>query len=388
MSKLTRRHMVYTLAFCSIIVTGAALFFGSFSENKSVELAHDTAVVTSSAPKTTQQANTHVNEVKTVTPVDLPVETNSVENPFLEKETKARLIQIADNFSEDIQYPHYSKPIRNNDELEKYLPNRSVASSVALRPSDDSSPRISIKSSKHQYFTGENIVSIARIDGLDTDQAVSVSARLVRNGHVLSETRGIRSEQDTASFDITFNKLDALENTGSGLLRIIAHFDMGNFAPKNKGYEIGTPVNYVNVVASIDHVGAAQVNDVFLDIPVYVNTTNVGFHQVSANLYNAKTGKALLHLSAEKELLSERDVIPLQAHITALKAMKHEGPYELKDISLTRMPSRPDFKTEYGHVPQISFHISGYPFSDYEDAPYVDEQAQARLEFLTKLGGS
>ncbi len=71
-----------------------------------------------------------------------------------------------------------------------------------------------------------------------------------------------------------------------------------------------------------------------------------------------------------------------------LKKMGHEGPYELKDIKLIRSPSAPKYLTQQGLVEVASFSIAGFPFSEYEDIPYVDEQAQARLDFLTQLGST
>ncbi len=301
--------------------------------------------------------------------------------PFFEAETKARLIQIADTFSEDIQYPEYSKPIRNKDELQKYLPNQSVASSLDLDVKKDNSPSISIKSSKLQYFRGEEIIGEAAISNLTNDDIVSVSARLVTSGNIVAETEGRRiGASDTFLVSFEPDSLDVPPKVTE--LRLIANFNV-----EGRRYEIGTPVKYVNVVASIDYVADAQVNDTFLEVPVYLTTSQLGYHQISANLYNAETGRALVHLSAYKDVLVEKDFIVLKAHIAALKVAGHEGPYFLDDLTLTRMPSPPRFITEFGTVPDEKITLNGYPFSDYRDEPYIDEQAQERLEFLSKLGG-
>lgn len=305
-----------------------------------------------------------------------------MDNPFFEAETKARLIQVADDFAEDIQYPDYSKPIRHQSELQKYLPNQSIASSLPLNSKDENSPRISVKTSKLHYFQGEPIVGEAVVDGLKGNERVDVSVRLVNAGQVLSESHAQPLDNAGKVFYLEFIPENIPSVNGDGNIRLVAQFTIDQ-----KVYEIGTPVQYINSVASIDYVSDAQVNDTFLEIPVYITTYQPGYHQVSANLYNADTGEALLHLSADKELLVEKDFILLRAHIAALKVTKHEGPYELKDLSLTRMPSPPQFSTEYGRVPDDSISLSGFPFDDYRDEPYLDEEAQERLEFLTKLGG-
>ena len=223
----------------------------------------------------------------------------------------------------------------------------------------------------------------ASIQGLTAQQTVNVSARLVQNGKTLGRASVVQSPQTPEVFNLFFDGLDDPLVDTQGSIRIIGQFKVGS-----QSYEIGTPINYVQSVASVDYVGAAQIHEAYLHIPVYITTTNPGYHLVSANLYNAETGQALLHLSEQKELLIEHDYIELKGHVAALKVMGHEGPYELKELSLTRMPSRPNYTTEYGLVAQDSFTIEGFAFSDYQDSPYVDEQAQERLDFLAKLGGN
>ena len=106
-----------------------------------------------------------------------------------------------------------------------------------------------------------------------------------------------------------------------------------------------------------------------------------------AALEVADTGKPLVHITAEKELLIENDFILLKSHIVSLKAAGSEGPYILKDFTLIRMPSAPTFMTEYGKVPEEGIAINGFSFSEYRDEPYEDAEAKERLEFLSKLGG-
>lgn len=311
------------------------------------------------------------------------VETNveELENPFFEAETKARLIQVADHFAEDIQYPVYSKPIRSREELEKYLPNRSVDSGVQLDVKNPDSPRISLKTSKLQYFRGEEIVAEAVLEGALNPQFVEVQTRLVMDGQVLLE-----KEADAGSLKTRFHvNIDSNlipSSIDSADLRLIASFSIDS-----RRYEIGTPLKYVNAIARIDYVGSSEVIDSVLQIPVYVTTSEPGFHQLSAILYNAETGEPVVQVNAEKELLVATDFIPLQAHIAALKVSGYEGPYLLKDFSLVRMPAEPDYTTKYGRVPSQGFQVNGYSFSDYLDEPFVDEDAQERLEFLRKLGG-
>jgi hypothetical protein len=50
------------------------------------------------------------------------------------------------------------------------------------------------------------------------------------------------------------------------------------------------------------------------------------------------------------------------------------------------MPSSPNFTTEYGSASEDSYAINGYAFDEYDDVPYVDEEAQQRHEFLQQVG--
>jgi len=385
--KLSKKQSLYAVSLSTFV---ALLFVFFIQKSDDSSLTNQTILPElkqKSEPTlvSSQQAKTEFDfkAKKRAIPIAEALEKNYLENPFSGQETKARLAQISDGFAEDIQYPTTSKPIRDDVALQKYRPNQSIASSVAISPKQKDSPQISIKSSKHQYFVGETITAIAQVQGLAAKQNISILGKLIQNGQQIASAKVSPFPQDPHQFELRFESLGDIEIDSTNLARVVASFQFDN-----EHYEIGTAVNYVNAVASVDHVAVAQVENEYLSIPVYINTTVPGYHQVSAILYKADSNQALLSLSAEKELLTNYDAIPLKAHIAALKAMGHQGPYILKDLTLTRMPSKPTFTTEYGTVSQESFDIEGFPFSDYQDLPYVDEQAQARLEFLTQLGSS
>ena len=385
--KLSKKHSIYAISLSSFLLIGLALFINTNNDkplaNKTAPTITEEKTVPKIEPLQVAEPAFQFQAKKRAVPIAKALEKNYLENPFSGQETKARLIQISDGFAEDIQHPTTSKPIRDEVALQKYLPNQSVASSIAISPKIENSPEVSIKSSKHQYFMGESITAIAQVHGLTAEQNISVSGRLIQNGKQITTAMITPLAQDPHQFELNFHSLDNLELNSANLARVVASFQLGS-----QHIEIGTAINYVSAVASVDHIAAAQVENEYLSIPIYITTSSPGYHQVSGILYKADSKQALLSLSAEKELLTNYDAIPLKAHIAALKSMGHEGPYVLKDVTLTRMPSKPKFTTEYGTVSQDSFNIEGFPFSDYQDVPYVDEQAQARLEFLTQLGSS
>lgn len=335
---------------------------------QNVEMADDIEIT--SVPKP--------NTAPVVTKVE--DERNPEDNPFFEAETKARLIQVTQEFAQDIQYPDFSKPIRDADELNKYLPNESVASSLDIQQEGAVGPKLYLKTSKYQYFRGEVVTAQARIEGVPAGATIQVQSRLVKLGNTLSQTEGQVTSAN--SFMITYQPNDIPVIQGSDELRLIATFSVDD-----QQYELGAPLSYLNSIASIDDVASASVNEAYLEIPVYVTTRQPGYHQLAANLYDAKTGKPLVHLTSEKELSSTQDFLLLRAHAAALKVSGSEGPYVLKDFVLNRMPSAPRYETEYGQVNKASFKVNGVSFADFSDEPYVDEQAQERLEFLSQLGG-
>ncbi len=308
---------------------------------------------------------------------------DTINNLFYEKEAKARLIQISNSFAKDILYPENSKLIRNQDELNKYTPNQSSTTSRATNIKNPESPQISIKASKHQYFIGETIFADASIEGLSSLQNVKVSGFLIQEGKIVANANVQINSNNPTSYQLSFTSPDNSVTNNSSSLRLVAQFNIDQ-----QQYEIGTAIRYTHSVANIKYVGEAFVNEAYLHIPVFINTTNTGYHLVSANLYDVKNDQPLVHLSEEKNLLSQNDFIELKAHAAALKSMEHEGPYELRDILLTRMPSRPNYVTEYGQVEKSRYSVNGFPFSDYETTPYTDDATQERLDFLNQLGES
>ena len=376
MFKLLQNHPKTILCLCAILITSSWLWKQDSSHSKS---------------NSQQASDTTVNQIQ------IPLDANHVEKPenkinensqdhhinniFIEKEAKARLVQISNSFAKDILYPENSKPIRNQDELNKYTPNQNSTTSRATNIKNPESPQISIKASKHQYFFGETIFADASIEGFSSLQNVKVSGFLLQEGKIVANANVQRNPDASSSYQLSFTSPANSATSNSSSLRLVAQFNIDQ-----QQYEIGTAIRYTQSVANIKYVGQAFVNSAYLHIPVFINTANTGYHLVSANLYDEKNEQPLVHLSEEKNLLSQNDFIELKAHAAALKVMEHEGPYELRDILLTRMPSRPNYVTEYGQVEKIRYSVNGFPFSDYENTPYTDDATQERLEFLNQLG--
>ena len=378
MFKLLQKHPKTILCVCAILITSSWLWKQDSSHSKShSQQAPATAV---KQKQISLDAN-HIEKIENK--INENSQDHHINNIFIEKEAKARLLQISNSFAKDILYPENSKPIRNQDELNKYTPNQSSTTSRATNIKKPESPQISIKASKHQYFIGETIFADASIEGLSSLQSVKVSGFLLQEGKIVANANVQRNTDTPSSYQLSFTSPANSVANNSSSLRLVAQFNIDQ-----QQYEIGTAIRYTHSVANIKYVGESFVNSAYLHIPVFINTTNTGYHLVSANLYDEKNEQPLVHLSEEKNLLSQNDFIELKAHVAALKSMKHQGPYELRDILLTRMPSRPNYVTEYGLVEKSHYSVNGFPFSDYENTPYTDDATQERLEFLNQLGES
>jgi hypothetical protein len=280
-------------------------------------------------------------------------------NPYFNREVKEHLAQVEDDYAEQIQYSSFSIPIQNRDSLRKYIPSRSFGAERPLDIEGEKRPLIRLQTDKHRYFSGEDIHVAVSLAGLTGDPWVKVQTRLIGEGLTLVLADARFAGQQVSTYNMNFTDLDALADTGIEEYRVVARITIDD-----QVYEIGAPVSYVASVAMVTDVGLAQVSGEYLYIPVYVTTTKPGYHELSANLYTAQSEKPLVHLSVQQELQGNHGLMQLEAHIASLKVWGDSGPYLLKDISFTRMPSPPEFITEYGSSSQDSYEVNGYAFDD------------------------
>ncbi|OZG72325.1 hypothetical protein BTA51_16460 [Hahella sp. CCB-MM4] len=390
--RVLRKHKGYSIVAGLVLCAGLLGMF--LHQGASAPSPDSIGQIPSAATDKPRLAATTEKQTSASSDNDVTPEKDSTveaENPYFEREVKARLAQVADLYAEQIRYPTFSMPIPGRDALPKYLPNQSFAATMPLDFKDKNSPTISLKTDKRQYFKGEEITAIVSVDGLKEGTWLKVTGRLVENGNTLQQAAGSQVESSsvegsqinasTPTYQLQFAPGQNATQPSGTELRAVASLELDG-----RTYEIGTPITYVESVANITHVDVSQVNGEYLEIPVHIDTSNPGYHELGANLYSADTDQPLIHLTAQQEIRSSRGIIPLRAHISALKQQGNSGPYILKDLMLARMPSPPTYTTEYGHTSQESYAVTGHDFDEYDDVPYVDEEAQKRLEFLRQLG--
>lgn len=320
-------------------------------------------------------------EPSAAAPEQLPGTLQTEAGLDFEPEIKQRLLELSDSYEDQVQYPDFSLPIDKNDLDSQYLPDISVANELPARIGDPGSPGLSIKTSRLRYFPGEQISAIATIPGLPDTEASSIRSRLLWQTEELAQASVTTRDDGPHSYDIDFGTLQM--DAVTQMTELMLHTE---FTFQGETYERLTSIEYVPSIARVDGVGAASVAGEYLEIPVEISTDKPGYHRIKANLYDAATGEPMVHLRAEGNLESSNGVLVLRAHIAALKKADSEGPYELKDLGLQRMPSEPDYITEYGHIEQDVFSITAFSFKLYSDQPYRNEKTQRIAKELRRLG--
>ncbi|MFE8070472.1 hypothetical protein QQM79_05390 [Marinobacteraceae bacterium S3BR75-40.1] len=338
------------------------------------------AQVADSQPALTPAQPAKQTPATAVTP-ELPGVKKKAEGFDFDDAMKEKLRTISDAYQAQSQYPDFSRPI-NADELEsKYRSDIPVPNDQPAKLDDPGSPTLSILTNQFRYYAGDPLVASARISGLSDQETSMVTARLKRGGEVIGQATVSAAPDDAHSYYLDFNALQLSDVGWKETLTIEAQF-----AFRGESYSRSTTIEYVSTVADVEGVAPAEVRGEYLRIPVYVSTDKPGRHRLKANLYDAKTGDPLVHLRAEDDLSASNGSLVLKAHIAALKQAGSEGPYELGDVMLTRLPTAPDYITEYGRVDQKRFSVEGHSFDEYTDKPYVNPKAQRIARELQRLG--
>lgn len=294
---------------------------------------------------------------------------------------KLKLRKVSAAYEEQAKYPSFSIPINPEELKSKYLPDISVANDLPANLRDPESPTLSIETNKLRYFYGDRLTATVQISGLSENENSAVSARLVSDGDVLARATVYRAEEGAHIYELDFSELRFDDVDWKQEFTVDTEFQF-----LGQSYQRGKSIEYLATIARVEDVSPSEVQEDYLFIPVHISTEKPGYHRLRANLYESDSGNPLLHLRAEEIINGSSGTLTLKAHVTALIEAGSEGPYELRDISLQRLPSKPDYITEFGRVDQSAFGVDGYSFSEYQDKPYVNEKAKRIASELRRLG--
>lgn len=290
----------------------------------------------------------------------------------MENELAGHFARVADVYEQSSQYPPYSLPINENT-VDDYRYN--TYTPVEIPISDDGEVRIQILLERLHFERGEPIVGIVTIRGA---QASDISLDRVR----------LKDQSRESLYS------ESLETSGAGEYELVispgesrsSDWPVELFVSVSGDYlgrdvEAVAPVRYDDPVGEVDSVGSTYVEGAHLKIPVEAELEEAGYYAISGNLYS-ESGRPLVHVEHKAELSRFDNSTELRVHRQSLEAANDEGPYELGDLIIRKLPARPGERTRFGPEVEERFSVGGFSFDRYSDESYEDPMREARLEFL------
>ncbi len=303
--------------------------------------------------------------------------------PFASNSMQAQVMRVADLYESQINYPKYSYSIAKGN-LGQFIPNQHIATSLPLMGSglgDDASLQLSLD--KFHYFWGETLIPTVTIilDGSGTEIDQATFTLVTADGKTVLSSNESRISRNQATADISLSSTSSTDEQDYFLVAEVRTSGSGEH------YEVRTSLKVGNMVGEITGISNSHLDGSHLVIPVNLTLEDGGYYLISANLYT-DNNEPLLNLSYKGKLSKLDDNVLLRAHFSALSISNNEGPYKLGNFDLKKLPSGPGDPTEYGKVPKKEFSVQGFPFNDYDQTPYSNPQAEARVEFLKTLSNS
>lgn len=305
-------------------------------------------------------------------------------NPYENEVIKAQVQQAADIYAENIKYPLTSQPIYNPEDVREYEPfEQSEVSLPFPLNNDDKNPiRISAATDTFQYFENDTVIIQVNISNAPKGVAIAVNGVVSgANGDLPSEIQFQSSGQNATQFSANFDTRKAPKKLLTPEMSIKLNVVVGN-------RDLHTTVAFRYAIASARIVDAlpAKPEGAELIIPLELEVFRGGYYFLNGVLEDADSGRPLIQLQSESRLPQGAATMYLKAHIAALKHQASEGPYILRRLQIYKGADVGEDFDAPASSSQSQFNISGFPFSDYSDEEYVDEQAQERLDFLRSLG--
>ena len=283
--------------------------------------------------------------------------------------------RVADVYAQTSKYPPYSLPIDKKD-LAQYRYNRYFPVKLPLQTKDGGKAVLTIMLEQLHFQKGDPILGVAKVSGAQASKVdLSEVSILSHKGKTLYQTSlGKPDQGNSYSLVIQPPETQSEDWPAQLMLRVSGTLN----GDKVDGV---VPFFYDDPIGRISEVGDAYIDGANLIIPVTADLKSDGYYAISGNLYSTK-GQPLVHLEAQARMSVFDNTAKLKVHRVALQAKGDAGPYLLKDLMLRKLPDKPGDRTLFGPVDKKAFHVNGFPFSDYSQAPYTDPMRKARLEFL------
>ncbi len=297
---------------------------------------------------------------------------------FQNNAMKLQLKSVSKAFEKSIKYPVYSQPV-NENQWDLLNPNAFVKNSRKLSKESDLSASIELSS----YILFEDTPIELTVNISDSQQPVhliSYQAEIISQNKVV-DTPALKIVSETDSSIVIKGRIntDSSSNWDSDL-QIRINLDLNN----NTNIFVSS-FKYAQKLVELINISNSYVDSTDLVIPLEFEVNESGRYITSANLFSKKTGKPIAHLFTKENLSLSNTRMNLTVHSSLFRDINDSGPYELKNFSIKRLPSKPGDKTGYGYTRIKQANINGFELDRYSDEPYVNLQAQQRLEFLQQL---
>ena len=292
-------------------------------------------------------------------------------------------VQVEDalqQYEELSKYPPNSQPILSEQHVHAFL-NSSAPQASHPFPFDDLEQpiQLSIELNQYNYFFGDQIHGQISVGNVPVQASLSARAVLTDlAGEVLAETHNLDISELTAK--VTFDTRSYATESWPLEMNLGAHVDVN-------GYHmfISAPFRINTETAELESIGFSEPVAENLIIPVNLDVKLPGYYFVAGILYSQQSGQALIHLETEGPLNEGVATLELKAHIQALKKSGDEGPYYLDKIRIERWSDEQIPRDIAGKVPEADYSIEGFPFSAYQDIPYIDPLAEERKRLMQGL---
>lgn len=307
----------------------------------------------------------------------------SADFPFTTNSMQAQVMRVADLYESQMHYPKYSYPI-NTGNLDQFIPNQHIASALPLVGTGlGENASLTLNLDKFNYFWGDTIVPVAALVlGENDPQITSARFTLIsESGKTMATVEQPTIKQTQVIAEIPLSTVGTSDEQDYFLVADVSSAHSGD------RYEVRTSLRIGHMVGEITGVEKSDLEGSHLLIPVELSLEDEGYYLISANLYSEQ-GEPLLNLSHKGKLSKYDDQITLKAHYSALSASGNEGPYKLGNFELKKLPSKPGDSTGFGKVPDSTFSVNGFPFKEFDQTPYSNPQAEARVEFLRTLSNA
>tara|TARA_R110000823_G_scaffold224420_1_gene352442 strand:- start:862 stop:1572 length:711 start_codon:yes stop_codon:yes gene_type:complete len=151
----------------------------------------------------------------------------------------------------------------------------------------------------------------------------------------------------------------------------------------------GKPVRHASSLTIEPYLGDFDgLEDTYLSnnnllIPVTFSPQALGFYALFAQLYNGQ--QPVAELQAEKRLDRTSDTVSLKAHGTVLANKSFNGKFQLRNLQIRQLPSKPGDRTHYAFGPDDGYDFEPPDLDDLKDTPAVNPESEQRAALLRQL---